>query len=109
MNFIVSNCIDKTSFGVGTLARRVPETGRTVCPSVALFSRNLAIAPILDPPPPCPAVESDLLHPRQRSLIASLQLRFRLAEQKGDAKAKQALFREAIHLGIQPHLFTDSP
>ena len=54
------------------------------------------------------AVDSDLLHPRQRSLIASLQLRFRLAEQKQDVAAKQALFREAIHLGIQPHLFTGS-
>jgi len=53
-------------------------------------------------------VDLDLLHPRQRSLIASLQLRFRLAEQRQDAAAKQALFREAIHLGIQPHLFTRS-
>ena len=45
--------------------------------------------------------------PRQISLIASLRERFRLAEQNRDGKAKQALFREAIYLGIQPQLFTE--
>ncbi len=40
-------------------------------------------------------------------LIASLRERFRLAEQNCDAKAKQALFREAIYLGIQPQMFTE--
>lgn len=44
---------------------------------------------------------------RQTTLIASLRERFRLAEQNRDAKAKQALFREAIYLGIQPQLFTE--
>ena len=33
--------------------------------------------------------------------------RFRLAEQNRDGKAKQALFREATYLGIQPQLFTE--
>ena len=46
-------------------------------------------------------------NPRQIMLIASLRERFRLAEQNRDAKAKQALFREAIYLGIQPQMFTE--
>ncbi len=46
-------------------------------------------------------------NPRQTTLIASLRERFRLAEQNSDAKAKQALFREAIYLGIQPQVFTE--
>ena len=46
-------------------------------------------------------------NPRQTTLIASLRERFRLAEQNRDAKAKQALFREAIYLGIQPQVFTE--
>ena len=40
-------------------------------------------------------------------MTSSLQRRFREAHQRGDAKAKRVLFREAIYLGIQPHLFTD--
>ena len=46
-------------------------------------------------------------NPRQTTLIASLRERLRLAEQNRDAKAKQALFREAIYLGIQPQVFTE--
>ncbi len=46
-------------------------------------------------------------NPRQTTLIASLRERYRLAEQNRDAKAKQALFREAIYLGIQPQVFTE--
>lgn len=46
-------------------------------------------------------------NPRKTTLIASLRERFRLAEQNLDAKAKQALFREAIYLGIQPQMFTE--
>jgi hypothetical protein len=46
---------------------------------------------------------------RQRRLVASLQQRFRLAEESRDARAKQELFREAVYLGIQPQLFTDAP
>ena len=46
-------------------------------------------------------------NPRQTSLIASLRERFRLAEQNRDAKAKRALFREAVYLGIQPQVFTE--
>ena len=44
---------------------------------------------------------------RQITLIASLRERFRLAEQNRDAKAKQALSREAIYLGIRPQMFTE--
>jgi len=46
-------------------------------------------------------------NPRQTTLIASLRERFRLAEQNRDSNAKQALFREAIYLGIQPQVFTE--
>ncbi|RZO05232.1 MAG: hypothetical protein EVB06_05200 [Synechococcus sp. MED-G133] len=44
---------------------------------------------------------------RRRTMISSLQIRFSEAQKRSDAKAKRALFREAIYLGIQPHLFTD--
>ena len=44
---------------------------------------------------------------RRRTLISSLQLRYREALKRGDAKAKLMLFREAIYLDIQPQLFTD--
>ena len=54
------------------------------------------------------SLPSTLGNPRQTSLIASLHERFRLAEQNRDAKAKQALFREAIYLGIQPQVFTET-
>ena len=43
---------------------------------------------------------------RLGSLIASLRVRYVEADHKGDAQAKQALFQEAIYLGIQPELFT---
>ena len=44
---------------------------------------------------------------RQRRLVESLRQRFRLADERGDACAKQELFREAVYLGIQPDLFTE--
>ena len=43
---------------------------------------------------------------RRDSMIRSLRDRFRKADERGDARAKQALFREAIYLGIQPEHFT---
>ena len=52
-------------------------------------------------------IPNTLGSPRQTTLIASLRERFRLAEQNRDAKAKQALFREAIYLGIQLQVFTE--
>ena len=45
-------------------------------------------------------------NPRRQALINSLRDRYRLANQRADALAKQDLFREAIYLGIQPTLFT---
>jgi hypothetical protein len=46
---------------------------------------------------------------RRQALIASLRQRFQDAEQRDDAEAKQALFREAVYLGIQPQEFCDLP
>ena len=44
--------------------------------------------------------------PRRQSLVESLRSRYRSAEERGDAVAKQALFKEAVYLGIQPGEFT---
>ena len=44
---------------------------------------------------------------RQQALIESLRQRFSAASQRGDAVAKQALFREAVYLNIQPEAFQD--
>lgn len=38
--------------------------------------------------------------------MESLRSRFLSAEERGDAEAKQALFKEAVYLGIQPDEFT---
>jgi hypothetical protein len=43
---------------------------------------------------------------RRQALVASLRNRYAGAEQRQDAEAKQALFREAVYLGIQPEEFT---
>jgi hypothetical protein len=42
--------------------------------------------------------------PRRQALIESLRLRFAEAVRNGDAEAKQALFKEAVYLNIQPEL-----
>jgi hypothetical protein len=42
--------------------------------------------------------------PRQQALVLSLRQRMAEARARGDAKAHQALFREAVYLGIQPNL-----
>jgi hypothetical protein len=39
-------------------------------------------------------------------LVESLRSRYRSAEERGDADAKQALSKEAVYLGIQPAEFT---
>ncbi len=41
------------------------------------------------------------------TLIASLRRRYAEAVLRNDAEAKQALFKEAVYLGIQPEEFTD--
>ena len=43
--------------------------------------------------------------PRRAALIASLRQRFADAEARGDAEAKQALFREAVYLNLPPQLW----
>jgi hypothetical protein len=44
--------------------------------------------------------------PRRQALVDSLRSRFRSAEERGDAAAKQALFKEAVYLGIRLDAFT---
>lgn len=44
------------------------------------------------------------LEPRQQALVLSLRQRMAAARARGDAKTHQALFREAVYLGIQPSL-----
>jgi hypothetical protein len=45
----------------------------------------------------------------RQALIESLRLRFSQACQRRDAGAKQALFKEAVYLGIQPTLLFPTP
>lgn len=45
--------------------------------------------------------------PRREALIASLHQRFALAQARGDAEAKQALFKEAVYLNLPPELWQD--
>lgn len=44
---------------------------------------------------------------RREALIASLHQRFALAQARGDAEAKQALFKEAVYLNLPPELWQD--
>lgn len=44
------------------------------------------------------------LEPRQQALVLSLRQRMAAARANGDAQTHQALFREAVYLGIQPSL-----
>ena len=46
---------------------------------------------------------------RREALIASLHQRFALAEARGDAEAKQALFKEAVYLNLPPELWQAPP
>jgi hypothetical protein len=43
---------------------------------------------------------------RREALIKSLRLRFSQARSHRNAATKQALFKEAAYLGIQPNLFS---
>ena len=47
--------------------------------------------------------------PRREALIASLRQRYLLAQARGDAAAKQALFREAVYLNLPPELWQEPP
>lgn len=53
--------------------------------------------------------EETLDDPRRQTLIDSLRARFAQAVEREDAEAKQALFKEAAYLRIQPEQFQDSP
>jgi hypothetical protein len=46
--------------------------------------------------------------PRQAALVASLRARYAIAEQRQDADAKRALFKEAAYLGIRPDAYQGS-
>ena len=46
--------------------------------------------------------------PRQATLVASLRARYAIAEQRQDADAKLALFKEAAYLGIRPDAYQGS-
>jgi hypothetical protein len=61
-----------------------------------------------DSPPPGSdsAVGTDL---RREALIASLRQRFAIADARGDAEAKQALFKEAVYLNLPPELWQEPP
>ncbi|TVS03427.1 MAG: hypothetical protein EA413_10425 [Cyanobium sp. PLM2.Bin73] len=43
--------------------------------------------------------------PRRPQLVDSLRRRYAEADQRQDAAAKQALFQEAVYLGIRPDEF----
>jgi hypothetical protein len=46
---------------------------------------------------------------RHQALLLSLQQRYSVAKHLDDAEAKQALFREAVYLDIQPELLDPNP
>ncbi len=46
--------------------------------------------------------------PRQSVLVASLRARYAIADQRQDADAKRALFKEAVYLGIRPDAYQGS-
>jgi hypothetical protein len=45
---------------------------------------------------------------RRQAMVDSLRSRYEEAEQEHDTEAKQALFKEAVYLGIQPEEFTQA-
>ncbi len=65
---------------------------------------------VIDTPTTTPSADhsserSDL---RQAALVASLRARYAIAEQRQDADAKRALFKEAVYLGIRPDAYQGS-
>ena len=58
---------------------------------------------------PAPTAAAASTEPRRQALLASLRLRWAAAQTQGDAAAKQALFKEAVYLGIQPHDYQVEP
>lgn len=56
----------------------------------------------VNPRPPTRPEQGD---PRRAAFTASLRARYAVAEQRQDAKAKRALFKEAAYLGIRPDAY----
>ncbi|MEA5441494.1 hypothetical protein [Cyanobium gracile] len=65
---------------------------------------------LIDAPIEAPATtpSSAAVDPRQAVLVASLRARYAIAEQRQDAEAKRALFKEAVYLGIRPDAYQGS-
>ena len=64
----------------------------------------------MDPDSPPPGSDTaGGTDPRREALIASLRQRFALAQARGDAEAKQALFKEAVYLNLPPELWQEPP
>jgi hypothetical protein len=61
-----------------------------------------------DSPPPGSNTASGT-DPRCEALITSLRQRFALAQARGDAGAKQALFKEAVYLNLPLELWQEPP
>lgn len=60
---------------------------------------------LIEAPTPATIPASDGSNPRQAVLVASLRDRYALADQRQDADAKRALFKEAAYLGIRPDAY----
>ncbi|MBD2720304.1 hypothetical protein [Synechococcus sp. FACHB-909] len=65
---------------------------------------------VIDAPTATPSAShsSEGSDPRQATLVASLRARYAIAEQRQDADAKRALFKEAVYLGIRPDAYQGS-
>ncbi len=65
---------------------------------------------VIDNPTATPSAgpSSEGSDPRQAALVASLRARYAIAEQRQDADAKRALFKEAVYLGIRPDAYQGS-
>jgi hypothetical protein len=65
---------------------------------------------VIDAPTASPSAIrcSDGSNLRQAALVASLRARYAIAEQRQDADAKRALFKEAVYLGIRPDAYQGS-
>lgn len=85
---------------LGLHRRRLPRLPRTRLPLMVPGE------PQADSRPERPDGASSSPDPRRQALVESLRHRYRSAVARGDAAAKQALFKEAVYLGIQPDAFT---
>jgi len=59
--------------------------------------------------PPAPIADPTIAEARRQALLDSLRRRWASAQTQGDAEAKQALFKEAVYLGIQPRDYQVDP